>query len=65
MSSHHRAVKNTFWRIFLFFILTIIVIGLCIPYDNQNLLNAANNSDITVAPFTLVLEVSCGIHFLL
>ncbi|RUS34067.1 lysine-specific permease, partial [Jimgerdemannia flammicorona] len=58
LSPYSRAVKNTFWRIFLFYILTILVIGLVIPYNNENLLNASNNNDITIAPFTLVLQIA-------
>ena len=40
-----------FWRILLFYVLAILVIGLLIPYDNPNLLS---NENVAVSPFTLV-----------
>lgn len=40
-----------------FFIFSIFVMGLCIRNDDPSLLNAADSSDITIAPFTLVFEV--------
>ncbi|KAI8896485.1 amino acid permease/ SLC12A domain-containing protein [Globomyces pollinis-pini] len=57
-----KAIKNTFWRILLFFILSIFVIGLVIRHDDPSLLNSSNNNDITVAPFTLVFD-RVGIPF--
>ena len=36
-----RAIKATFFRIVLFYILTILTIGLCINYQDPTLLNAA------------------------
>ncbi|MCM3736828.1 amino acid permease [Bacillus cytotoxicus] len=53
-----KAIRSIFWRILLFYILAILVIGLLIPYTNENL--AA--SDVTVSPFTLVFE-KAGIAF--
>ncbi|WP_050614874.1 amino acid permease [Bacillus testis] len=47
------AVKSVFWRILLFYILTILVIGLIIPYTNPNL---AATDDVTISPFTLVFQ---------
>ncbi|WP_042455674.1 amino acid permease [Neobacillus dielmonensis] len=53
-----RAVKSVFWRILLFYILAILVIGLLIPYTNGDL----SNSDVSVSPFTLVFQ-RAGIAF--
>ena len=39
-----RAVKATFFRIVLFYILTILTIGLCINYQDPTLLNAASGT---------------------
>lgn len=36
-----RAIKATFFRIVIFYILTILTIGLCINYQDETLLNAA------------------------
>lgn len=47
-----KAIRSIFWRILLFYILAILVIGLLIPYTTESL--AA--SDVTVSPFTLIFE---------
>lgn len=53
-----RAVKNVFWRVLLFFVLSVIVISSFIPYTSPQLAN----SDVTVSPFTLVFK-QLGITF--
>ncbi|WP_236712753.1 amino acid permease [Peribacillus muralis] len=47
-----RAVRSIFWRIFLFYILAIFVIGLIVPYTNESL----QGHTIMVSPFTMVFE---------
>lgn len=47
-----RAVRSIFWRIFLFYILAIFVIGLIVPYTNSSL----QGHTIMVSPFTMVFE---------
>lgn len=54
------AVKQVFWRILLFYVLAILVIGLLIPYTNGKLVNG--DGDITVSPFTLIFQ-KAGIAF--
>lgn len=51
-SSVPRAIRSVFWRILLFYVLAILVIGLLIPYTNENL---ASDS-VTMSPFTIVFE---------
>lgn len=51
-----KAIKNTFWRILLFYIVSIFVMGLVIRNDDPSLLNAHRTNDITISPFTLVFE---------
>ncbi|MFF2450644.1 amino acid permease [Neobacillus sp. NPDC058068] len=53
-----RAVKQVFWRILLFYILAILVIGLIIPYTNSDLAIES----VRVSPFTLVFQ-KAGIAF--
>ncbi|ORX59810.1 hypothetical protein DM01DRAFT_1381319 [Hesseltinella vesiculosa] len=50
------AIRVTFWRIFIFFILAVLVISLDIPYTDPDLYSALENSDISVSPFTLVFQ---------
>lgn len=50
-----KAIKQVFWRILIFYILAIFVIGLIIPYTSPDLLGADIN-EIAKSPFTLVFE---------
>ena len=50
-----KAVKQIFWRILLFYVGAIFVIGLIIPYTSPNLLSQ-EVSDVTTSPFTLVFQ---------
>ncbi|KII94587.1 hypothetical protein PLICRDRAFT_97452 [Plicaturopsis crispa FD-325 SS-3] len=47
-----RVVKFVFWRILLFYILSILLIGLNVPWDYPNL----SNKSTTTSPFTIVFE---------
>ena len=55
-----KAVKRIFWRILLFYILTITVISFLIPYTSDLLVNA--NSKVTQSPFTMVFA-SAGFKY--
>jgi lysine-specific permease len=50
-----RAIRQVFWRILLFYVLAIIVIGFLIPYTDPQLLRT-DVADIAVSPFTLVFQ---------
>ncbi|MED4403256.1 amino acid permease [Metabacillus fastidiosus] len=53
-----KAIKSIFWRILLFYVLAIIVIGLIVPYTTESL----QSEDIMVSPFTLVFK-KAGLAF--
>jgi amino acid permease len=53
-----KAIKQVFWRILLFFILSILVISLLIPYTSTHLASGS----VEVSPFTLVFK-EYGIPF--
>ncbi|KAF9297209.1 hypothetical protein BGZ74_009968 [Mortierella antarctica] len=56
-----RAIRHTFWRILLFYILSLIVIGLVIPWTDPSLLDSVMadvNTAATVAPFTTVFRMA-------
>lgn len=53
-----KAIKSVFWRILLFYIFAIAVIGFLVPFTDPNLLNASDTGDITIAPFTLIFAKS-------
>ena len=50
-----RAINHVFWRILLFYVLAILIIGLLIPYTDPQLLRN-EVGDIAVSPFTLVFQ---------
>ncbi len=49
------AIKSTFWRILLFYILTIFVIACILPYTDPHLLSS-DVQDIVTSPFTLIFK---------
>lgn len=49
-----KAVKQVFWRILLFYVLSIGVITAIIPYTDPLLLN--ENESVTQSPFTIVFD---------
>ncbi|KAL0077878.1 amino acid permease/ SLC12A domain-containing protein [Phycomyces blakesleeanus] len=58
-----KAIRNTFWRIIFFYIVTIFLLGLCIPNNDPNLINDAD--DPATASFTLVFilgGIDAGAH---
>jgi lysine-specific permease len=50
-----KAIKTVFWRILLFYIGSIFVVGTLIAYNNPNLLNG-DEGHIAYSPFTMVFE---------
>ncbi|UEX90993.1 amino acid permease [Staphylococcus ratti] len=55
-----KAIKQVFWRILLFYVFAIFIIGMLIPYDNPALMGGKN--DIATSPFTLVFK-NAGLAF--
>lgn len=51
-----RAIRTIFWRIMLFYVLAIAVIGFLLPYTDPRLLASADSGDVKASPFTLVFE---------
>lgn len=56
-----KAIKVVFWRILLFYIFAIVIIGFLIPFTDENLLKSGADN-IAFSPFTMVFE-KCGIAF--
>ncbi|KAI8887775.1 hypothetical protein K501DRAFT_174970 [Backusella circina FSU 941] len=58
-----RAIRNTFWRILIFYIATIFLLGMCVPYTNPDLVSS--DSSAATASFTLVFKlagINAGAH---
>ncbi|KAK3067854.1 Amino-acid permease inda1 [Teratosphaeriaceae sp. CCFEE 6253] len=53
------AVKQVFWRITLFYILSLFFVGLLVPYDDERLLGSGL-IDVAASPFVIV-AVNAGI----
>jgi lysine-specific permease len=56
-----KAINSVFWRILIFYIGGIFIIGTLVPHDDPNLL-AADIDNVAVSPFTLVFS-HAGIKF--
>ncbi|ETN36265.1 uncharacterized protein HMPREF1541_08542 [Cyphellophora europaea CBS 101466] len=50
------AIRKTFWRILIFFVLTIFLIGLLVPYDNEQLLS--DSTDASASPFVIAAQLA-------
>ncbi|KAM0544503.1 hypothetical protein ACHAPJ_011797 [Fusarium lateritium] len=57
-----RAVKQTFWRIACFYILGVLVLGMAVPYDNEQLIGATKQATSGAAsPFVVSMSLA-GVH---
>jgi amino acid transporter len=54
------AIKQVFWRITLFYVVSLTLVGLLVPYTNPRLLSATNSADATASPFVISI-VNAGI----
>lgn len=57
------AIKQVFWRITLFYIVALTLVGLLVPYNHPELLGAKTVVDVTASPFVIAIE-SAGIQVL-
>ncbi|EYB23453.1 hypothetical protein FG05_11458 [Fusarium graminearum] len=57
-----RAVKQTFWRIACFYIIGVLVLGMAVPYDNEQLIGATKQATSGAAsPFVVSVSLA-GVH---
>jgi len=50
-----KAIKSVFWRILLFYIGSILIVGTLISYTNPSLLHG-DESHVALSPFTMVFQ---------
>ena len=50
------AVKQVFWRITLFYIVSLTLVGLLVPYTEERLLTASASSDAKASPFVIAIN---------
>ena len=51
-----RATKQVFWRITIFYVVSLSLIGCLVPYTNKRLLNGSSHYDATASPFVIAIE---------
>ncbi|KAF3764940.1 amino acid transport [Cryphonectria parasitica EP155] len=57
------AIKQVFWRISLFYILALTMVGLLVPYDDERLLGAKESANTSASPFVIAIQ-DAGIQVL-
>ncbi len=55
------AVKQVFWRICLFYIVSLTLVGLLVPFNEKRLITGSSNSDAKASPFVIAI-FNAGIH---
>ncbi|KAK3376431.1 amino acid permease-domain-containing protein [Lasiosphaeria ovina] len=50
------AIKQVFWRITLFYIVALTLVGLLVPYNDPRLLGATSIADSSASPFVIAIE---------
>jgi len=50
------AIKQVFWRISLFYIVALTLVGLLVPYTEPRLLGASHIADAAASPFVIAIE---------
>ncbi|CUM66785.1 uncharacterized protein PRCAT00004467001 [Priceomyces carsonii] len=48
-----KATKQVFWRITIFYIVSLCLVGLLIPYNDKRLLEGSSSADAKASPFVL------------
>ncbi|CAF4554413.1 unnamed protein product [Rotaria sp. Silwood1] len=51
-----RATKQVFWRITIFYIVSLTLIGCLVPYTSPRLLNGLSSYDASASPFVIAIE---------
>jgi amino acid transporter len=51
-----RATKQVFWRITVFYIVSLALIGCLVPYTSSLLLNGSSSYDASASPFVIAIE---------
>lgn len=57
------AIKQVFWRITLFYIVALTLVGLLVPYTNPRLVGGTHDADAKASPFVIAIEAA-GIQIL-
>lgn len=50
------AVKQVFWRIALFYVVSLTIVGLLVRYDDKKLISGSSSADAKASPFVIAIE---------
>lgn len=50
------AIKQVFWRILLFYIVSLTLVGLLVSYTDERLLNGTSGADARASPFVISIQ---------
>ncbi|KIW13534.1 hypothetical protein PV08_08722 [Exophiala spinifera] len=50
------AVKQVFWRIALFYMVSLTIVGCIVPYTDPELLNGSSSTDANASPFVIAVK---------
>lgn len=51
-----KATKQVFWRILMFYIVSLTLISFLVPYDDPRLMNGSSSVDISASPFVIAIN---------
>jgi amino acid transporter len=51
-----RATKQVFWRITIFYLVSLTLVGLLVPYNDPRLLSGVSSVDAKASPFVLAIQ---------
>lgn len=49
------AIKQVFWRITLFYVVSLLLVGLLVPYTDGRLVNGTSSADAKASPFVIAI----------
>ncbi|KAM0414629.1 hypothetical protein ACHAPT_013523 [Fusarium lateritium] len=52
------AIKQVFWRIVIFYIVSLLLVGLLVPSDEPRLIGGQNAADAKASPFVIAIEAA-------
>ncbi|KAH6871206.1 amino acid permease-domain-containing protein [Thelonectria olida] len=52
------AIKQVFWRITIFYIVSLMLVGLLVPSNEPRLLNGKSSADASASPFVIAIETA-------
>jgi len=57
------AIKQVFWRIVLFYLVSLTIVGLLVPYNDPKLMSGDSDADASASPFVIAIK-NAGISVL-